>query len=56
MLSHLRTEAYTAYRDPIYPGGLTNDTKPPTIAGNEAATAAAKERLRSAWVLKEHKA
>jgi predicted amidohydrolase len=47
MLSHLRTEAYTGYRRAIYPGGLTDGTKPPSLTGNETAIAMAKERLTS---------
>jgi predicted amidohydrolase len=56
MLSHLRNEAYTRYRGSIYPGGLTNGTKPPSLAGNEAAIEAAKVRLRSAEAMKGHEA
>lgn len=41
MLAHLRTEAYTRVRRPIYPRAET----PPTIAANERATAVGKERL-----------
>lgn len=44
MLAHLRTEAYPAYRQPIYPGSLTEDKKL-TVAGNERAIAEAKKRL-----------
>jgi formamidase len=45
MLSHLRMEAYAGYRKAIYPGGLTDGTKPPTLAGNDAAIAAGKKAL-----------
>src|SRR3954471_4754975 len=39
MLAHLRTEAYPAYRTPIHPGGAPGGS-PPTLAGNDCATAA----------------
>jgi predicted amidohydrolase len=45
MLAHLRTEAYPAYRQPIYPGGLTDGRNPPCLRGNDEATAAAKRLL-----------
>ena len=45
MLAHLRTEAYTASRQPIYPGGLTEGGRPPTFEGNDRATAVGKGRL-----------
>jgi predicted amidohydrolase len=41
MLAHLRTEAYQQLRRPIYPASRT----PPTIVGNERATATGKDRL-----------
>lgn len=44
MLAHLRTEAYGEYGRAFYPRGLTAGAKPLTIAGNEAAIAAAKAR------------
>jgi predicted amidohydrolase len=45
MLAHLRTEAYPAYGRPVYPGGLVEGGRPPTLEGNERATASAKQRL-----------
>jgi hypothetical protein len=45
MLAHLRMEAYGAYGQPMYPGGLTQGQRPPTLAGNEQAIAAAKQRV-----------
>jgi predicted amidohydrolase len=45
MLAHLRTEAYAGYRQPIYPGALAGGAAVPTVAVNEAAIAAGKERL-----------
>jgi predicted amidohydrolase len=45
MLAHLRTEAYRAARRPVYPGGLTAGGRPPTLEGNDRATAVGKERL-----------
>jgi predicted amidohydrolase len=53
MLSHLRTESYTGYRQAIYPGGLTAGGKPPTLAGNDTAIALGKERLRSQLTAKD---
>ena len=44
MLAHLRTEAYPAYRQSIYPRGLP-DEGPITIETNEAATREARKRL-----------
>jgi len=41
MLAHLRTEAYTAYRKPIYPGSGSRLS----IQGNERAIGLGKERL-----------
>ena len=45
MLAHLRTEAYLAARQSMYPGGLTN-AKRLTLEGNDQATALAKARFR----------
>ena len=45
MLAHLRTEAYTAARRPVYPGGLTAGGRPPTPEGNDRATAVGQGRL-----------
>jgi predicted amidohydrolase len=45
MLAHLRMEAYSGYRRSIYPGGLTSNSSPLTVVGNEQAIAAAKRRL-----------
>ncbi len=45
MLAHLRTEAYPAYRHPIYPGSVPEGARVPTLDGNERAIAAGKERL-----------
>jgi hypothetical protein len=45
MLAHLRTEAYTAYRHPLYPGSVAEGGRVPTLAGNDAAIALGKERL-----------
>jgi predicted amidohydrolase len=44
MLAHLRIEAYTGYREPIYPRGLEGAASL-SVAGNEAAIARAKQRL-----------
>lgn len=44
MLAHLRTEAYPAYRQSVYPGGLP-DKGPITIESNEAATRKAQKKL-----------
>jgi predicted amidohydrolase len=46
MLAHLRTEAYTQARRPLYPAGLA-EHGPLSIAGNELATAIGKERLQN---------
>ncbi len=43
LLAHLRTEAYTGYARPIYPGGLAGGTV--TVEGNDRATAEGKARL-----------
>jgi hypothetical protein len=45
MLAHLRTEAYSAYQHPLYPGGLKTNGPVPTLAGNDAAIATGKQRL-----------
>ncbi len=45
MLAHLRTEAYAAYRHPVYPGSVAEGARVPTLDGNERAIAAGKERL-----------
>ncbi len=45
MLAHLRTQAYPAYRHPIYPAGQ-GESGPITIDINEASTQAAREALR----------
>jgi predicted amidohydrolase len=45
MLAHLRTEAYAAYRHPVYPGSAAGGARVPTLAGNEQAIAAGRERL-----------
>jgi predicted amidohydrolase len=45
MLAHLRTEAYGAYRHPLYPGSAAGGRRVPTLAGNDEAIAAGKERL-----------
>jgi predicted amidohydrolase len=47
MLAHLRMEAYTAYRQGIYPGGLVAGG-PPTLEGNELAISVGKERVVNA--------
>jgi predicted amidohydrolase len=44
MLAHLRTEAYTSYRQSIYPRGLAEGAAL-SVEGNERAIAAAKARL-----------
>jgi hypothetical protein len=44
MLAHLRIEAYQAYRQSIYPGGLI-EGRPPTLEGHEQAIAAGRRRL-----------
>jgi predicted amidohydrolase len=46
VLSHLRTETYTAYRQSIYPRGSANRS-PMTFEKNENAIDTAKRRLRS---------
>jgi hypothetical protein len=47
MLAHLRTEAYPAYRRPLYPAGIAGESAP-SVEGNERTIAAAKERLARA--------
>jgi predicted amidohydrolase len=44
MLAHLRTEAYPAYRQSIYPPGGADDG-PATVAKNEAATRQGRQRF-----------
>jgi predicted amidohydrolase len=46
MLAHLRTEAYRAYQEPIFPGGLAQGARTLSIEGNEQAIAEGKKRLR----------
>ncbi len=46
MLAHLRTEAYTGYRRPIYPRALPEGGTL-SVAGNETAIAQAKKQLPS---------
>lgn len=43
-LAHLRTEAYAAYRQPIFPAG-TCAQGPPTVPHNDAATRQGKLRV-----------
>ncbi|HMC63962.1 MAG TPA: nitrilase-related carbon-nitrogen hydrolase [Gemmataceae bacterium] len=45
MLAHLRTEAYTGYQRPIYPGSLADGVAKLTVEGNERAIAAGKGRV-----------
>jgi predicted amidohydrolase len=47
MLAHLRTEAYPAYRRPVYPGGLTGGAAGLSVEQNERAVADGKRRLAS---------
>jgi predicted amidohydrolase len=49
MLAHLRVEAYTSYRRPVYPGALADGSAVPSVEGNERATDAAKRRLELGW-------
>jgi len=44
MLAHLRTEAYPAYRQSVYPPGGAADA-PPTVQKNDAATEQGREAL-----------
>jgi predicted amidohydrolase len=53
MLAHLRTEAYTHVRKPIYPAG-TAARQSLSIAGNDLATAEGKRRLRADGPDKSH--
>lgn len=48
MLANLRTEAYPAYRRPIYPPGAA-DHQPLTVERNSEATRTAWEGLRGSW-------
>jgi hypothetical protein len=45
MLAHLRMEAYRAYEHTVYPGGLTEERRSPTLEGNERAISVGRERL-----------
>jgi predicted amidohydrolase len=45
MLAHLRTEAYAAYRHPVYPGGLAGGARQLSVANNDRAIAQGRERL-----------
>lgn len=45
LLAHLRHEAYTMYRQPLYPGSLHDGAEKLTIEGNDRATAEGKRRL-----------
>jgi predicted amidohydrolase len=45
MLAHLRNEAYTMYRQSLYPGSLYDGAVKLTIDGNDSATAEGKRRL-----------
>ncbi|MBI1916379.1 MAG: nitrilase [Planctomycetes bacterium] len=45
MLAHLRTEAYSAYGHPVYPGGLIGGAKALSIENNERAIEAGRQRL-----------
>jgi hypothetical protein len=45
LLAHLRTEAYPAYRQPIFPAGM-GASGPRTLDDNEAATRAGRDALR----------
>ena len=44
MLAHLRMEAYPAYQQTIYPGGLVKGA-PPTLEGNDLAIQRGKQKL-----------
>src|SRR3989441_9160383 len=45
MLAHLRTEAYSAYGHPVYPGGLIGGAKELSIENNERAIELGRQRL-----------
>ena len=45
MLAHLRTEAYGAYKQPIYPAGMGSESKI-SVEGNEASTKKGREALK----------
>src|SRR5712691_4132857 len=49
MLAHLRTEAYPAYRQSLYPGSLPEGAKTLSIESNDQAIAAAKRRVEDGW-------
>lgn len=44
LLAHLRTECYSGYRAPLYPGG-TSQAGPPTVEVNDAKQSTARERI-----------
>jgi len=44
MLSHLRTELYQGYRDPVYPKAATTEHWPLSIEGNNRLIQTAKAR------------
>ena len=46
LLAHLRMAADPASRPAMYPGGLGEGGRPPTVQGNEQAIARSKQRLR----------
>lgn len=48
LLAHLRQEAYSAYRQPLYPHGQADDG-PPSVDRNNAATDDARRILESRW-------
>jgi hypothetical protein len=45
MLAHLRNETYSAYRTPIYPGGLVGGARSLSVENNEKAIALGRRRL-----------
>lgn len=45
MLAHLRTEAYAGYRQPLYPGSLSEGTRQLSVQTTERAIAQARRRL-----------
>jgi predicted amidohydrolase len=45
MLAHLRMEAYRGYEKTMYPGGLVEGGRPPTLEGNEQAIAVGKRHI-----------
>jgi predicted amidohydrolase len=46
LLAHLRTEAYAAYRRPIYPGGLAAGGATLSVEGNDRAIAEGRRRFQ----------